>query len=132
MWNIAHAFYWPIYSHYFHPKLFQIKSANIFTMRSYNYFFCRIVIAYILIFFKYHLLKKSFIKWRLFLICLSKQKSVGVFGGKAINSSEFMSCQSSNEYSVFDFRLACITEKSEAVRELCHFCTCIHLGGRCL
>ena len=55
------------------------------------------------------------------MICLSKQKSVGVFSGKAINSSEFMSCHSSDEYSVFDFRLACITEKSEAIRDCATF-----------
>ena len=36
---------------------------------------------------------------------MSKEKSVGVFGGKAINSSEFISCHYSNEYSVLDFRL---------------------------
>lgn len=44
---------------------------------------------------------------------MSKEKSVGVFGGKAINSSEFISCHYSNEYSVLDFRLTCMTDQRQ-------------------
>lgn len=42
---------------------------------------------------------------------LTMMKSIGGVCSRVINTSEFMSCDFSNKYSVFDFRPVYIAEK---------------------